>query len=110
MFARDNIFHMIRSLQTPLGRVRWLGNVEGISFLLLLGLAMPLKYWADMPRAVSIVGMVHGILFICFCLVLLLAWLGGKLSARWAFIAFVATLLPFGPFIIDKKLAEFEQN
>ncbi|MFM2221422.1 MAG: hypothetical protein RLZZ553_1170 [Verrucomicrobiota bacterium] len=101
---------MIRSLQTPQGRVRWLGNVEGTSFLLLLGLAMPLKYWADMPRAVSIVGMIHGILFLGFCLVLLLAWLEGKLSARWAFIAFIATLLPFGPFIIDKKLASFEQN
>ena len=44
-------------------RLRILGYVEGVSTLLLFGVAMPLKYAADMPEAVTIVGMVHGILF-----------------------------------------------
>ncbi|MFM2171358.1 MAG: hypothetical protein RI957_1587 [Verrucomicrobiota bacterium] len=105
----DIFFKMIALLTTPVGRVRLVGAVEGISFLLLLGVAMPLKYLAGMPKAVSLVGMAHGVLFVAFCLVLLLAWFGGNLSFRWAAIAFVATLLPFGPFVIDRKLAQFDQ-
>ena len=42
-------------------RVRSVGKVEGLSYLLLLGIAMPLKYMAGMPMAVSIVGLIHGV-------------------------------------------------
>lgn len=101
---------MLRNLQTPVGRVRWFGNVEGISFLLLLGVAMPLKYWAAMPKAVSVAGMAHGVLFLAFCLVLLQAWIGGSFSFRWVMLAFIATLIPFGPFFIDRKLAKYDQK
>lgn len=104
-----HFFDMNSLLKTPVGRVRLVGAVEGISFLLLLGVAMPLKYVAGMPKAVSIVGMAHGVLFVAFCLTLLLAWIGGNLSFRWSAIAFVATLIPFGPFLIDKKLAKLDQ-
>ena len=100
---------MFGSLKTPVGRVRFVGAIEGLSFLLLLGVAMPLRKYAHMPEAVSIAGMAHGVLFIVFSLVLLLAWLGEHLSFRWAVIAFVATLIPFGPFVIDKKLAVFDK-
>jgi integral membrane protein len=98
------------SLSSPIGRVRLVGVIEGISFLLLLGIAMPLKYAFELPQAVRIVGMAHGILFIALALVLLLAWIGGALSFRWAFIAFVATLIPFGPFLIDRRLAALEKS
>jgi hypothetical protein len=47
-------------LKTSLGRLRVIGFVEGVSFLVLLGAAMPLKYLADMPLAVKIVGSAHG--------------------------------------------------
>jgi len=100
---------MIALLKTPVGRVRLVGAVEGISYLLLLGVAMPLKYLAGRPEAVKMVGMAHGVLFVAFCLVLLLAWVGGHLSFRWSAIAFIATLIPFGPFVIDKKLTQFDQ-
>jgi integral membrane protein len=98
------------SLSTSIGRVRLVGIVEGLSFLLLLGVAMPLKYAFDMPEAVRIVGMIHGVLFVAFSLVLLLAWIGGALNFRWAAIAFVATLIPFGPFLIDRRLAALEKS
>lgn len=78
--------------------------VEGISFLLLLGIAMPLKYLAGMPKAVTWVGMAHGILFVAFVLVILLAWLDKALSLRHSILAFVASLIPFGPFFIDRRL------
>ena len=44
--------------------LRILGNIEGVSYLLLLGVAMPMKYFFDLPLAVKIVGMVHGVLFL----------------------------------------------
>jgi integral membrane protein len=102
-------FTIMISLSTSIGRVRLVGIIEGISYLLLLGVAMPLKYMADMPQAVSIVGMAHGLLFVLFCLVLLLAWLGEHLSFRLAALAFLATLFPFGPWLIDRKLAALEK-
>ena len=50
----------------PIGRLRWIGFVEAVSFLLLLGVAMPLKYLAGQPLAVRIVGLIHGILFMIY--------------------------------------------
>ena len=49
-----------------MGRLRAVGMVEAVSFLLLLGVAMPLKYFAGMPLAVKIAGWIHGLLFIAF--------------------------------------------
>jgi integral membrane protein len=94
--------------KTSVGRVRVMGMLEGTSFLLLMGVAMPLKYIAGMPEAVKWTGWMHGILFILYCLTLLTALTEGKLSFGRATMAFVASLLPFGPFVIDRKLAADE--
>ena len=56
----------MQSLKTSLGRLRVIGWWEGVSFLLLLGVAMPLKYFADWPLGVRYVGMAHGILFLLY--------------------------------------------
>lgn len=93
-------------LRDPVGRVRALGMVEGVSFILLMGVAMPLKYWANMPLAVTYVGWAHGALFIAFLLVLFIAWAGGALSLGRSALAFVASVIPFGPFLIDRHLAK----
>ena len=50
--------------------LRLLGNIEGISYLLLLGVAMPMKYYFEMPMAVKITGMAHGVLFVAYCILL----------------------------------------
>lgn len=84
--------------------VHWIGYAEGISFLLLLGVAMPLKYLAELPQAVKWTGWAHGILFIAYCLVILIAWLERQLGFRQAVLAFVSGLLPFGPFIFHRKI------
>ena len=94
--------------QSKLDTLRTVGKIEGISFLLLMGIAMPLKYAAGMPLAVTIVGWIHGILFLWFCYVLVRALLETPLTFKWSAIAFVAALLPFGPFVIDKKLERFQ--
>ena len=80
--------------------------IEAVSFLLLLGVAMPLKHAADMPLAVTVAGWIHGVLFV-FLLYQLsqakaeLEWSYGK-AAR----VVIAALLPFGPFVIDRWLRE----
>jgi integral membrane protein len=90
-------------LQTTLGRLRIVAFLEGISFLILLGIAMPLKYFASYPGPVRVVGMIHGILFIGYVLFLALT----KSEHRWSFgkttLAFIASLVPFGTFYADKK-------
>src|SRR5687767_2437690 len=57
-------------VKTPIGRLRLVGLSEGVSFLLLLGVAMPLKYIAGLPIFVKVVGWVHGGLFVLFCVAL----------------------------------------
>jgi len=91
-------------LSTPLDRVRTLGKLEGVSYLVLLGIAMPLKYAAGVPMAVKVVGWAHGALFVVFGFVLLQAMIALKWSLGKAAMVFIATLIPFGPFFIDKRL------
>lgn len=91
-------------LKTTVGRLRAAGMVEAVSFLLLLGVAMPLKYFAGMPLAVTIAGWVHGLLFLLFLMSLLVAQGERQWPARWTAAIFVAALLPFGPFVIDRRL------
>jgi len=91
-------------LTTAVGRLRAAGMVEAVSFLLLLGVAMPLKYFAGMPLAVRIAGWTHGLLFLVFGMCLLVAQGERQWPMRWTVIVFVAALLPFGPFIIDRRL------
>ncbi len=87
-----------------IARLRQIGFAEGVSFLVLLGVAMPLKYLAGVPMAVKVVGWAHGVLFI----LLLLALARAKQRARWSVgysaVVVVAALLPFGPFVIDRRL------
>ncbi len=78
--------------------------LEGISFLVLLGIAMPLKYWADTPGPVRFVGMAHGVLFILYVLLLIQATFLYKWSLWKAVLGFILSLVPFGTFYADKKL------
>lgn len=78
--------------------------LEGISYLVLLLLAMPLKYFADIPGPVKYVGWAHGVLFVLFCIYLLKVWIGLKWNFGKALLAFIASLLPFGAFVLDAKL------
>src|SRR5690606_38959818 len=73
--ARRNVAGYQRSvLSNPVWRLRMVGMAEGLSYIALLGIAMPLKYMADMPIAVRIVGSIHGALFVLFGVALIQAW------------------------------------
>ena len=83
---------------------RLIAILEGISYLLLVGVAMPLKYLFNQPAPVLYIGWVHGLLFVLFCLALFVIWIKYKWSFWKTLGAFVASLIPFGTFILDKKL------
>ncbi|BBH20303.1 membrane protein [Paenibacillus baekrokdamisoli] len=91
-------------LKTALGRFRFIGNMEGTSYLVLLLIAMPLKYWADMPIAVQIVGAIHGLLFTLYLIALLQVWIVKRWSFLRVVIAFLAAFVPIGTYILDAKL------
>ena len=85
-------------------RLLLIGHIEGVSFLILLFIAMPLKYFAGLPKAVSIVGMAHGVLFILFLAAIAQATVELKWNLKKPIIAFVASLIPLGTFYLDRYL------
>jgi integral membrane protein len=93
-----------------LERLRWIGKMEGVSFLVLLCIAMPLKHLAGLPLAVKIVGWAHGVLFMAFLAALWAARRDAGLPLRLIALVFIAALLPFGPFVIDGHLVRRASN
>ena len=100
-----------RHFGTPASHLRSIAVVEGLSYLVLLCIAMPLKYLADMPLAVRIAGSAHGALFVWLGLLVLGGLTTRGRSLVWAGKILVASLLPFGTFVIDRGLrAEVESD
>ena len=91
---------------TPFRRLQLVGYAEGISYILLLGIAMPLKYFADLPQPVKITGMIHGILFLLYIVVLAYAAVVYRWSIKKIASGFIASLIPLGPFFLDRMLVD----
>jgi integral membrane protein len=89
---------------SALGWFRFIAITEGISYLLLLFIAMPLKYLAETPEPVTYLGWAHGFLFVLYGLLLLKVWVQYRWTFKKAFVAFIASLVPFGTFVLDKRL------
>jgi integral membrane protein len=102
--AAPPVRHAARMLATPLARLRLVGLLEGLSFLVLLLVAMPLKYAAGEPLAVRYVGMAHGVLFLLYLLALVPVALDHRWSWKILALAVLASLLPAGPFVFDAKV------
>ncbi|CAG4993821.1 hypothetical protein DYBT9275_01241 [Dyadobacter sp. CECT 9275] len=90
-------------VKSALGRLRIIAFLEGMSYLILLGIAMPLKYLAGMPQPVRMIGMAHGVLFILYVLLLIQVAIERQWSIKKSLLAFVASLIPFGTFYADVK-------
>jgi integral membrane protein len=93
-----------------LRRLRIVGLVEGTSFLVLLCIAMPLKYLADMPLAVRYTGWVHGVLFLWFMVELVTVarqrgWGLGRIA-----LVFGAALVPLGTYVLEPSLRREERS
>ena len=90
-------------LKTPLGRLRLVAFIEGCSYLL-LGFTMILKYQFSLPQPNYIVGSAHGILFVLYIVLLLQVAFIHRWNSIKIFMAFLASLIPFGTFYADKVL------
>lgn len=97
-------------MKSSMNAFRLVAFLEGISFLVLLFIAMPLKYVMDMPLPVRITGMVHGVLFIAFVFYLMQVKSEKNWTVKKTFIAFLASLLPFGTFVLDAKVLKPEMK
>lgn len=100
-------------MNNKISYLRFIGIAEGISFLVLLLIAMPLKYYFGLPIAVKVVGWMHGVLFIAYIIIVLLSI---KIM-RWNWfsvsVALAASLIPIGTFLLDaswKRRAEEIRN
>lgn len=88
----------------PIHILRITGLSDGISLLVLLCVAMPLKYIWGIDKAVTVAGSIHGAIFIAYALAILYAAMRVKWSLLWSAAALVAAFVPFGNFILDSRL------
>lgn len=96
--------------QRFLQRLRAVGVIEGTSTLLLFFVAMPLKYLGDIPLAVTIVGSIHGVLFLALVAMFLLGKRRVPLSSRLTAAGIAGAVVPFGPFVVDRWLGRLPQG
>jgi integral membrane protein len=94
---------------SELKKFRLINKIEGYSYLILLFVAMPLKYYAGIPMATKIVGMTHGILVFAFIYQLIVAAEEAPFSIKEMFILGIVSLIPFGSFYNDKLCAAKEK-
>jgi integral membrane protein len=81
---------------------------EGVSFLTLLFVAMPMKYFMGMPEVVRVVGSIHGVLFLLYVGLLATLHVRQRWPVMFSLYALVASVIPFGTFVLDKHLREKE--
>lgn len=110
LFSLQN-FKNMSDINAPLVKqFRFIGNLESISYVALIAIAMPLKYFADMPLAVRIVGSIHGFLFTVYMVYLLYVYYQLKLSFKQLVVGGIASLLPFGPHFLEKFILPQEKT
>lgn len=100
-----NILDMMRFLRTKVGRLRLIGFLEGISLLILLGIAVPMKYGSNDPSLVKLLGPVHGFFFVIF----VINALSVGIEYKWKFTeitwkVLLACIIPFGTFYVDYRI------
>ena len=86
-----------------INRFRVISFLEGISFLLILGITMPLKYFFDTPGPNKIIGMAHGILFLLYIIGVFLVKSEKQWNIKTTAIVLLCSIIPFGTFWMDKK-------
>jgi integral membrane protein len=91
-------------LLTNIGRLRIVGFLEGVSFILLIGIGMPLKYFYGFEHATQDLGMAHGVLFIAYILLVFPAKTELKWSNKTTLLVLLASIFPLGTFVADYRL------
>jgi len=93
---------------SPIERFRIIGFLEGFSLIVLLFFAMPMKYWANYPIVVTIIGSLHGLLFTIYVLAIFYITYKIRWSFKWMAGAFLVAFIPFGNLVLDKKLKKLQ--
>lgn len=88
---------------------KWVARGEGISLLILIFLAMPLKYIWENPSWVRVVGMIHGVLFVAYVAWSIWLYIELKWSIKQLFLVILASIIPFGTFYVEKKYINLEE-
>jgi integral membrane protein len=96
---------MFKLFNNSIGRLRIIAFLEGVSLLILVFVAVPLKYGADMPSLSRIMGTLHGALFLLF----VFNTISVGVTLKWKFTettwkVLLACIIPFGTFYIDRKI------
>jgi len=100
----------IKSYLHPVTLVRWSGIIDGISLLVLLLIAMPLKYWADLPYAVTLVGTIHGWIVMVYLAAILYAQISTRWNVVWSLLSLLAAFVPLGNFILERVLKRKQEQ
>ena len=90
-------------MRTVFSWFRTIAFIEGISYIVLLFIAMPLKYFANNPKAVQIVGSAHGALFVAYIILALWVMRKYRKNFAWFVKAFIVSIIPLGTFAMEKK-------
>jgi integral membrane protein len=90
--------------KTHLGRLRVIAMLEGWSLLLLLFIAMPVKYLLGVPEATQAIGLIHGVLFVIFIGATGVIGIVQKWNLIRVFVVMASSVVPFGTFYIDRKI------
>lgn len=96
--------------KNALKHFRFIGILEGSSLVILLFIAMPLKYWFNMPQAVTIIGTIHGYIFSAYMVAIVYAMVAVKWPFRFTIGAVLSAFIPFGNFVLDSRLKSLETN
>ena len=97
-------------LRTAIGRFRIIAFLEGISFILILAVSMPLKYYYDMPEPNQVIGMAHGLLFVLYCFQALALTIQNSWPFKALLILFIASILPFGTFYFVPRVLRDQEE
>ncbi|HET8753821.1 MAG TPA: DUF3817 domain-containing protein [Salinimicrobium sp.] len=91
------------TLEQQVRAFKWISICEGTSFLLLLFIAMPLKYIWKMPQMVEVVGMLHGLLFVAYIMGAFYLFKRLNWTYKTLLLVTVCSIIPFGPFYVEKR-------
>ena len=96
--------------RTSLGRFRMVALAEGISFLVLLFIAMPVKYMLGHPELVKFTGWLHGLLFVAYLILLAQVTTVRRWNTMKVILALIASILPFGTLVLDRQWIKEDQE
>jgi integral membrane protein len=97
-------------MESRVKNLRIIGISEGVSFLVLLLIAMPIKYLLGIPEAVKLVGWIHGVLFIAYVIAVFLSIRAMRWGIFGVIVALGASLVPLGTFLLDKQLKRRQEE